>query len=338
MATPGLSDIEALLEEAAPAAAALDREKNSSSVKNEHRDGTRGRDRDRDHRRDRSRSKVKKEDGDVEMKDTPQSGVFGASTRIDTISPVVAVVIEIEIILGIEIIVTTAEDAMADLSEMGGRQVPSHGVASELLRARVLASKRTVFVQQLAARLETRHLFDFFNKVGRVKEAQIVKDHVSGCLKCVGYVEFYDEESVAAAIELTCHKLKGVPIIAQHTEAEKNCQALRAAFHSTVSMSATFTSASPRRTSTTSSLAQYSAILPKPKNLETMHGFELAGRPIRVSLGNDKFTPESTANREHQGRKLTWLWHMYKGEMKAGTRSVPMANAPGDPGRRMRLR
>ena len=27
-----------------------------------------------------------------------------------------------------------------------------------------------------------------------------------------------------------------------------------------------------------------------------MNGFELANRPIRVGLGNDKFTPESTAN------------------------------------------
>lgn len=28
--------------------------------------------------------------------------------------------------------------------------------------------------------------------------------------------------------------------------------------------------------------------------LERMNGFDLAGRPIRVGLGNDKFTPEST--------------------------------------------
>ena len=27
-----------------------------------------------------------------------------------------------------------------------------------------------------------------------------------------------------------------------------------------------------------------------------MNGFEIAGRPIRVGLGNDKFTPETTAN------------------------------------------
>lgn len=30
--------------------------------------------------------------------------------------------------------------------------------------------------------------------------------------------------------------------------------------------------------------------------MEKMNGFELAGRAIRVGLGNDKFTPESTAN------------------------------------------
>jgi RNA-binding protein 39 len=30
--------------------------------------------------------------------------------------------------------------------------------------------------------------------------------------------------------------------------------------------------------------------------LAEMNGFELAGRQIRVGLGNDKFTPESTAN------------------------------------------
>ena len=38
----------------------------------------------------------------------------------------------------------------------------------------------TVFVQQLAARLRTKELIAFFEKVGPVKEAQIVKDRVSG--------------------------------------------------------------------------------------------------------------------------------------------------------------
>jgi RNA-binding protein 23/39 len=40
--------------------------------------------------------------------------------------------------------------------------------------------KRTIFVQQLAARLRTKELIAFFEKVGPVKEAQIVKDRVSG--------------------------------------------------------------------------------------------------------------------------------------------------------------
>ena len=41
----------------------------------------------------------------------------------------------------------------------------------------------------------------------------------------VGYVEFKNEESVLQAIQLTGQKLLGIPIIAQHTEAEKNRQA-----------------------------------------------------------------------------------------------------------------
>jgi RNA-binding protein 39 len=41
----------------------------------------------------------------------------------------------------------------------------------------------------------------------------------------VGYVEFKNEESVQAAIQLTGQQLLGIPIIAQLTEAEKNRQA-----------------------------------------------------------------------------------------------------------------
>jgi RNA-binding protein 23/39 len=43
-------------------------------------------------------------------------------------------------------------------------------------------------------------------------------------LSSVGYVEFKNEESVPAAIQLTGQKLLGIPIIAQLTEAEKNRQ------------------------------------------------------------------------------------------------------------------
>ena len=105
--------------------------------------------------------------------------------------------------------------------------------------------RRTVFVQQLAARLRTRELKEFFEKVGPVAEAQIVKDRVSNrskgyvtlqSLPCsvykqrltkvdsVGYVEFKNEDSVQAALQLTGQKLLGIPVIVQLTEAEKNRQ------------------------------------------------------------------------------------------------------------------
>lgn len=40
----------------------------------------------------------------------------------------------------------------------------------------------------------------------------------------MGYVEFKDEESVTAALQLTGQRLLGIPVIVQLTEAEKNRQ------------------------------------------------------------------------------------------------------------------
>lgn len=59
--------------------------------------------------------------------------------------------------------------------------------------------KRTIFVQQLAARLRTKELMAFFEKVGPVKEAQIVKDRVSGRSK--GYVLLYPSPSFQGSVE-----------------------------------------------------------------------------------------------------------------------------------------
>jgi RNA-binding protein 23/39 len=52
--------------------------------------------------------------------------------------------------------------------------------------------------------------------------------------------------------------------------------------------------------------------------LEKMNGFDLAGRPIRVGLGNDKFTPESTANllQRFQGQGANQ--HSYQGSLFSG--------------------
>lgn len=222
--------------------------------------------------------------------------------------------------------------------------------------------RRTVFVQQLAARLRTKELIAFFEKVGPVKEAQIVKDRVSGRSKglvpwgdlkfgtrlivrhSVGYVEFKQEESVPQAIQLTGQKLLGIPIIAQLTEAEKNRQARnpeatttnpnQIPFHrlyvGNIHFSITESdlqnvfepfgelefvqlqkeeqgrsrgygfvqSVSPTRYTSAllTSFIRFRDPNQAREALEKMNGFDLAGRPIRVGLGNDKFTPESTAN------------------------------------------
>lgn len=89
--------------------------------------------------------------------------------------------------------------------------------------------QRTVFVQQLAARLRTRELIEFFEKAGKVRDASIVKDRVTNRSKGVAYVEFEHLESVQNAIALTGERLLGIPVIVQYTESEKNRQAKAAA-------------------------------------------------------------------------------------------------------------
>ncbi|KNG46020.1 rna splicing factor (pad-1) [Stemphylium lycopersici] len=190
--------------------------------------------------------------------------------------------------------------------------------------------KRTIFVQQISQRAETRHLRTFFERVGPVVEAQIVKDRVTGRSKGVGYVEFKEEESVPQALELTGQKLKGVPIIAQLTEAEKNRAARPseggaapgangAPFHRLYVGNIHFSVTEKDLQEIFEPFGELEQVILQrdemnpgrskgygfvqfvdpshAKNaLAEMNGFELAGRQIRVGLGNDKFTPESTAN------------------------------------------
>ncbi|EGX46935.1 hypothetical protein AOL_s00097g361 [Orbilia oligospora ATCC 24927] len=190
--------------------------------------------------------------------------------------------------------------------------------------------RRTVFVQQLAARLRTKELIAFFEKVGGVKEAQIVKDRVSGRSKGVGYVEFKEAESVPKAIALTGQRLLGIPIIVQLTEAEKNRQARAEGgqhnrdedhrrtipFHrlyvGNIHFSITenelqqvfapfgdleFVQLQKEESGRSRGygFVQYRDPNNAKEALERMNGFDLGGRLIRVGLGNDKFTPESTA-------------------------------------------
>lgn len=127
------------------------------------------------------------------------------------------------------------------------------------------------------------------------------------------------------AIGLTGQKLLGIPIIAQLTEAEKNRQARTTEGTATQSNGIPFhrlyvgnihfsiTEADLKNVfepfgelefvqlqkeeagrSKGYGFVQFIDPAQAKEALEKMNGFELAGRPIRVGLGNDKFTPEST--------------------------------------------
>lgn len=62
-----------------------------------------------------------------------------------------------------------------------------------------------------------------------------------------------------------------------------------------------------------------------------MNGFDLAGRPIRVGLGNDKFTPESTANilQRFQGQNTPYQGSAFSGAGGRGPQASGFDRAGG---------
>lgn len=88
--------------------------------------------------------------------------------------------------------------------------------------------KRTVFCMQLHTRLRARDLEEFFSQVGRVRDVRIISDRNSRRCKGIAYIEFFEEESVPAALKLSGTKIMGIPIQVQHTQAEKNRAAMLA--------------------------------------------------------------------------------------------------------------
>ncbi|KAF9427054.1 hypothetical protein BGZ94_005547 [Podila epigama] len=119
----------------------------------------------------------------------------------------------------------TAVAAAPDIESMFNRRRRSPSPPAD----ESTCDRRTVFVMQLSARARSSDLDTFFSQAGKVRAARIIEDRNTGRSKGVGYVEFYDEESVAKAIALTGQKILGIPVIAKHTESEKNRLALQAA-------------------------------------------------------------------------------------------------------------
>ncbi|KAG0198729.1 hypothetical protein BGX28_007869 [Mortierella sp. GBA30] len=188
--------------------------------------------------------------------------------------------------------------------------------------------RRTVFVMQLSARLRISELETFFAQAGKVRNARIIEDRNTGRSKGVGYVEFYDEDSVVKAIALSGQKLLGIPVIAKHTESEKNRLAAQAASQAAAIEAAAQTTISDlsqhrlyvgsvnfdlteedlkqvlepfgpiefiklhRDAETGKSkgfaFVQYKNAEDAKQAMERMNGYELAGRTIKVGLVTDK--------------------------------------------------
>lgn len=88
---------------------------------------------------------------------------------------------------------------------------------------------RTVLCVQLAAAVRQRDLEEFFSSVGRVREVRLILDNKTRKHKGIAYIEFYDLGSVPLALALNGQKLCGRPIIIQPSQAEKNRAAAAAA-------------------------------------------------------------------------------------------------------------
>jgi RNA-binding protein 23/39 len=75
---------------------------------------------------------------------------------------------------------------------------------------------------QLSQRTRARDLEEFFSSVGKVRDVRLITCNKTKRFKGISYVEFKDPESVALALGLSGQRLLGIPIVVQHTQAEKN--------------------------------------------------------------------------------------------------------------------
>ncbi|KAJ4832819.1 hypothetical protein Tsubulata_029179 [Turnera subulata] len=82
--------------------------------------------------------------------------------------------------------------------------------------------QRTVFAYQMPLKATERDVYEFFSKVGKVRDVRLIMDRNSRRSKGVGYIEFYDAMSVPMAIALSGQLLLGQPVMVKPSEAEKN--------------------------------------------------------------------------------------------------------------------
>lgn len=107
----------------------------------------------------------------------------------------------------------------------GGARSPPNGAGDRTPPTELSPEERdarTVFCIQLSQRVRARDLEEFFSSVGKVRDVRLITCNKTKRFKGIAYIEFEDPESVALALGLSGQRLLGVPIMVQHTQAEKN--------------------------------------------------------------------------------------------------------------------
>lgn len=162
--------------------------------------------------------------------------------------------------------------------------------------------RRTVFVQQLSVRCTDRDLSEFFTSNScSVRHARIVLDKYTRKSKGVAYVEFFEEETVRAALKLSGKKILGVPVIVELTETEKNRIAQEAASLNAAMSKPSGSGTSATLTSTTGSSTPSDDLVklyigslhPSLTELELEQLFEPFGELESVELLKDERSGES---------------------------------------------
>lgn len=169
-----------------------DRSRDRDRDKDSHRDRDRERDRDRDRGRDRDRDRDRRERSRDRSRDRGRR-------RKRSLTPIT--------------LPRSRPPRPKGVSPLGPRR---EDLTPEERDA------RTVFCMQLSQRIRARDLEEFFSSVGKVQDVRLISCNKTRRFKGIAYVEFKDPESVMLALGLSGQKLLGVPIVVQHTQAEKN--------------------------------------------------------------------------------------------------------------------
>ncbi|XP_072106874.1 capping protein, Arp2/3 and myosin-I linker protein 3-like [Mobula birostris] len=184
----------------------------------------------------------------------------------------------------------------------------------------------TVLCLQLSGQIRPGHLERFFSSVGKVRDVKIISDRSSRRSKGIAYVEFYSMDSVPQAISLSGTKLLGVPIIIQASQAEKN-RPDPGVGHPQIagdgplrlyvgSLHANITQDMLRAIFTPFGKIDSLHLIKDPQTgiskgygfvtfadsecarraLQQLQGFELAGKPLRLSPVTDRWEPDPAAS------------------------------------------